>query len=555
MNISRAWEFAEVERFYERFEPASPYGRQEKERREILVDKKHLEEIYSLTESAEALLARDKTRCETLIHHLKRLPLLPPLAGRTYDATEVFLVKKFLLNCRAIATRLDAAEASTFGLLFSSSALIEELCRGGDGAEDETFYLSESYAPELAAIRSELRLLDDKIKSARRTLTELILEETGLDLRFRDFVLVEAERARTLPSNLVTLEPYDSTHFVVRAVLPPTLLDASSVREHLIKREKEEEARVLVTLSGQIALHAETLTGYMVALTKLDTALARAQLAAKYRLVKPELEGGFPETTQTAAILTAHGARLLPLEWRCAENRLRYWPLNITMNHRANAIFGSNMGGKTVVLKTLVFLQIIAQMGFFVPATRFQSRIFRQIGYVGALGSGSGPSETIEGLSGFGSEIHAFLTEWQHHKSPMLLAIDEFARTTNSREASALVSALLNSVTEEPKVLALVSTHFMDLRLPRNKISLFRMKGLNREAYHDTFSTAAKGSLTTRIHAINQFMQYELVEEQNLAPVQDAITIAELLGLDPHIVEFARELLGEHHVGKTGTKP
>ena len=84
---------------------------------------------------------------------------------------------------------------------------------------------------------------------------------------------------------------------------------------------------------------------------------------------------------------------------------MTYTPLDAVLDANVTVIFGSNMGGKTVALKSFAFLQACAQTGLFVPAVRFETRLFKHFHY---LGEGAAKEET-QGLSGFGFEIRQFV--------------------------------------------------------------------------------------------------------------------------------------------------
>ena len=112
------------------------------------------------------------------------------------------------------------------------------------------------------------------------------------------------------------------------------------------------------------------------------------------------------------------------------------------------------MGGKTVVLKTAAFFQVLAQMGFFVPAEYYQTQVFKKISFAGNLSD-----EDTDGLSGFGLEMRSFI-ESTGLAEKSLIFMDEFAKTTNSSEATSLLSAIIETFSKNPNAFMFVSTHF-----------------------------------------------------------------------------------------------
>jgi DNA mismatch repair ATPase MutS len=242
--------------------------------------------------------------------------------------------------------------------------------------------------------------------------------------------------------------------------------------------------------------------------------------------------------------------RLMPLEGECAAASLVYTPLDLDLPERATIIFGSNMGGKTVVLETVLFLQILAQAGFHVPASRYSTRCYPLIHYVGE----GGTLQSTGGLSGFGREIRSLVecSEWSGRGA--LMAFDEFARSTSSLEAEAILSAALEELAASTGRRSLFSSHFRGIArigterigtVPIGAVSIgtvrhLRMRGLDRKAATSALAAASKPEgLASLAGRINRMMNYELVEDEGGPESSDAILIAGLLGLDPRLVARA----------------
>jgi hypothetical protein len=281
-------------------------------------------------------------------------------------------------------------------------------------------------------------------------------------------------------------------------------------------------------------------------------------------------------------------ARFVPCQDECARLGLDYAPLSASFGASAVALFGSNMGGKTVVLKTLLFFQLLAQAGLFVPAERFSTRVYGRIEYVGELSG-----ERLAGLSGFGLEIWRLIAaraasspraEGPRRADPAnadegaaqggspqggspqggsLVAFDELARTTGSHEAEALLSAVIEAYARGGSGRAYFATHFRGVaRMPG--VEYRRMRGLDREAAAaalggrdangrldgdgrpDEGSAGGEGrgpALAERLAGINRHMRYEVVEDDGSGSESDALAIASFLGLDRSVIERARYYL------------
>jgi DNA mismatch repair ATPase MutS len=211
------------------------------------------------------------------------------------------------------------------------------------------------------------------------------------------------------------------------------------------------------------------------------------------------------------------------------------------------------MGGKTVALQSLLFFQIVAQSGLYVPARAFSSQVFDAIEYVG-----EGAGGESRGLSSFGHEIH-FLSKILRMSmtKSCLVAFDEFAHTTGSEEAEALLAAVIHHFLGMERCAILFATHFRGIARHKN-VHWLKMAGLDIEAARIWFSADASGiadpsgaakvlesspSLEERIRRINRLMRYEILEDKgengDREDRSDALEIASLLGLDETIVEEA----------------
>ena len=218
-------------------------------------------------------------------------------------------------------------------------------------------------------------------------------------------------------------------------------------RASLLVKERTFEDEVMERISHAVRSGLGLLRDYREAVQEFDLAFARARMARLHGLTRPILDDGPIEIRK---------GRFVPCEEVCDRLGTTYAPLDACFDASVTVIFGSNMGGKTVVLKTLAFLQICAQSGFFVPAARFVTRVFEHFHYVGEGCTRDG----AQGLSGFGFEMKQFMEAWNDFGASTLALFDEFARTTHSQEAEALISAAIDSMAPNPHVVALFSTHF-----------------------------------------------------------------------------------------------
>lgn len=372
---------------------------------------------------------------------------------------------------------------------------------------------------------------DAELEAARSAAETRLAARHGVWLSGRDFALVPRAQAEALLADreLAVVEPYDDRLYLVRPAADARILGLRDRRDELAARERRLEDGVLLRLSALIAEALPEIRAAAERTRDFDLALARARLVRDFGLVRPDLssEGDWE----------LEGGRFLPCEAECRELGLSYTPLTARFDRPVTTIFGSNMGGKTVALKTVLFFQVLAQAGFHVPAAFLRTRVYARLSYVGELAG-----ERLAGLSGFGFEIHRFIRAWEGMGEGGCLAVfDEFARTTSSREAEALLSAAQAELAAKPGVKSFFATHFRGLvRSP--EVDYLRMKGLDRKAASECLEADAPRA--ERLARINRHMRYELEPDAEGPGPADALTVAALLGLPGEIVRKAEEVIG-----------
>lgn len=519
LSGSRA--YAEFDSFFELLAPDSPFGRDAKAALGLSQDASVLELAWDDTDAVLKFLADAKsTDADRLRHHLGRASRFPHTPRTSLDTAEVFQVKKFLHHFASIAPLAGSALTERFDLACTSAALIAELNRGRQSPE--TFYLADEYSAPLAAVRAQLRDADAQLAALASARSAEVRARWGLDLVGRDFAIVERSSVAdgTRASELLSVEPYDEARVVVRLLPSGEALALQSRREQLAEDERAAEASVLGLLSETIADELPSLLPYAAAVARFDLAFARARLARAERLVRPTLGDQ----------IVIEAGRLPACERLCERFGTPYVPLDLTLDGRPVVIFGSNMGGKTIALKTVAFLQLAAQAGLFVPADRYVTRLFTA---VVCVGEGATPVSTA-GLSGFGREVQQLATALDDPGA--LLLFDEFARTTGSIEAEALIGAVVERLAGRASGQSLFSTHFRGVaRL--SGVRFLRMWGLK--------STPGGGGrpISDGIADLNRHMDFTLTDDDGSSHGSDALVIARALGLDPALVDRASELL------------
>jgi len=532
MNAARV--FCDFEFLWERYKPLTPYGRADKETARFFTEAEELDEELDAVERFAKFLSGGKVGAAKLAYHLGRIPYIETASPARMDSASVFAVKKFLANAKAVFSLLPPGLASLCGSRWRSGSLFALLRKSG--SDDETFHLSEAYSPALKEARGKIRVADAEIASIREAAHRRALADFGLDFRFRDFIVLDEASARKLFSSpLFFVEQHDSSRVLVRPVYGERYLEVCAAREKLVLAEKAAEDDVLASITASIRADRVAIEACRDAIRRIDVLRAKAELSLEFGLKRPRL-------SRAAGAIKIKNGRLLPLETRLSAEGLKYTPFNCELPEHACVITGSNMGGKTVALQTVVFLQLAAQRGLPVPADSFETPIFDAIHYIGDAGRGA-----EAGLSGFGLECKSLMDALPDAGRRALFVFDEFAKTTNSDEAGALLSALAEKFAAGKKARALFSTHFSGVESVRG-LGRYRMRGLDAAAFSAYFGAEAgagrgKETLPARLRMINRFMRYELLCDEGSKGTYDALKVARLLGVDNALLARAGRLL------------
>jgi DNA mismatch repair ATPase MutS len=492
----------------------------------------HLQSIFDSIEKTVAFIRKNPFEADKIESYFRNIDLVNSLDKAIFDTSDIFLIKKFLICFKAILSQLNEEMKVDHKLEFSLQEILDLLTP--DGGTGFIFHLDSSYDNQLKVVRDKINKLDKKILDIKsRRLTELYnLYE--LDFKYRDFLIVDEANASKYSNDLIYKEVYDSSALYIKPIFPPHYFEMYQQKDALLAEEHLLEQKVLERLSTEILKKKDVITEYIQKVETLDILFAKAQLALKYSMVKPTLNS----VTKFIEIING---RFLPLMNRCKEIDTVYTPLTASFDSRIVVVTGSNMGGKTVLLKTIGFLQLLAQMGFWIPADAMKTSVFENISYIG-----NEENDNITGLSSFGFEIHKLTNVLKQLEKPTFLLIDEFAKTTNSTEAKALISALLMSFSQKETLHCFLSTHFMELP-DFIGVSFYKMKGFSQSAYKKLYVKNIQLTLNERIRLINSFMQYEVVKNENSDKSNDAIMIADILGLDEEIIAYAKNYLGGNY--------
>jgi len=516
------FDFCEFDGFYAHYKPLTPYGVMDKMKKTIYKDKKVLQKIYHQTSLCINFSSKSSSKLSKVEYHLKKIPHLDYLETlSTFESVEIFQLKKFLVNYKAIFDLLSKDLLSSFNVNFDVYELYDYLNIDGYGKQE--FYISSAYSDRLKKIREDIKFKGKFLSREKKTILGDLLKNFKLDFRFRDFLIVHKNLAKNMFGSIF-LESYDNEHFIAKPIYSENYNILATDIKNLVAQEKHEEKIIEKKIQKLVSKELKNFLQYIETIKKVDISFARARFALEYSLTKPQ----FIEYGKNICLKKGI---FYPLMESCQAKNLKYTPLNIGFDNNIALIYGSNMGGKSVLLKTVLFMQICVQMGFFAPAEEFNTPVFDEFFYIG-----EDVNSIEQGLSSFGFEINSLVGALKFSHKKCFFFLDEFAKATNSKEARALLNAIVKYFFEK-NLYSLISTHTGGLKNSKG-ISTYKMMGLNRKKYRENFYKT-KNHLEI-IRQLNHFMEYRLIKSPADVAVHDALEIAKILGLNSEIIENAK---------------
>ena len=369
--------------------------------------------------------------------------------------------------------------------------------------------VADNASPQLAAIRRKIRAASQRVRDQldklvrspahQRHLQESIVTQRG----GRYVVPVKAEFRGEVPGLVHDTSASGATVFVE----PMSVVEANNEIRVLRSDEQEEISRILLELSGEAGSFADSIIESYQYAVQLDLIFAKAQVAYKMKAVVPDVgEDGR---------VVLHSARhpLIAKE--------KVVPTEITLGDTFDTLIitGPNTGGKTVALKTIGLLTLMAMCGLMIPAGEgSRISVFQHIL------ADIGDEQSIEqSLSTFSSHMVNIIQIFQVADSSSLILLDELGAGTDPVEGAALAESIIQELRSKGVRLA-CTTHYAELK-----------------AYAIQTPGVENGSCEFDVTTLRP--TYRLLI--GVPGKSNAFAITQRLGMDPSIVDRARKLVSE----------
>ncbi len=381
---------------------------------------------------------------------------------------------------------------------------------------DENAQVKDSASPQLAVIRRDLKLAFDRLQTKLHRMissssNQTLLQEPLFTMRNGRYVIpLKADYKGKIPGIVHDSSSSGATLWIE----PLETVELNNRWRELQLDEEKEVRRILLALTDMVAHESEYIVRTVEVLGYLDLVFAKARYAEDLKAVEPELMTFQPRRENPdhpGSTIYLQGARhpllsgnVVPIDVEFDENT---WVLVVT---------GPNTGGKTVSLKTVGLLVLMAQIGLHLPAEKAKLSVFE--GVYADIGDEQSIEQSLSTFSSHMTNTIHILREGDQHS---LVLLDELGAGTDPAEGSALARAILNYLRNR-HVTTMVTTHHPEL-----KVYSVETPGVRNASVEFNLETLAP--------------TYRLIV--GLPGRSNALAIAQRLGLNQTIIEDARGMV------------
>lgn len=369
--------------------------------------------------------------------------------------------------------------------------------------------IDDNATPELYQIRREKKGINNKIKEHLQRIMQSedyrsMLQDNVVSLKNDRLCLsVRAEFKNSFKGLIHDQSGTGQTVFIE----PMVCVDLNNRLVELTSKERREEEKILAMLSSNIFENKDLILINLDVLTKLDVIFARGQLSIKLECIEPEINTDGITTLKKARHPLIDKSKVVPID------------IYIGDNFSVLLITGPNTGGKTVSLKTLGLLNIMAQSGLHIPANHGSS-----VNVFDDVFADIGDEQSIEqSLSTFSSHMTNIVDILSKVKSNTLVLFDELGAGTDPVEGAVLAISILKYVYDVGATTC-VTTHYPELK-----------------AFALTTEGVENASCEFDVESLKP--TYKLLI--GVPGKSNAFAISKRLGLDDSIIDEAKKLVAE----------
>ena len=406
-------------------------------------------------------------------------------------------------HCSSVGTKLDFFFDS-----ITVNKYLEEKIFSSILSEDE---IADRASDELYEIRRKMRA---KSNSVREKLDSIIhsthyqkyLQEPIVTQRSGRYVVpVKAEHRSDVPGLVHDMSSSGATVFIE----PVSVVDANNEIKILESREREEIRRILFELSAEAGNFSESIKSSYESAVMLDLIFAKARLAYKMKASRPLLNKNGYIDLKKARHPLLDPKKTVPVD------------ISLGGEYDTLVITGPNTGGKTVSIKTIGLLTLMAMCGLLIPAAdRSEISVFEKI-----LVDVGDEQSIQQNLSTFSSHMVNIIEIMKETNENSLVLIDELGAGTDPVEGAALAVAIIEKLRSKGAKIA-ATTHYAELK-----------------AYALETPGVTNGSCEFDVETLRP--TYRLLI--GVPGRSNAFAISEHLGMDKSVIDEAKRLVGSEN--------
>lgn len=370
--------------------------------------------------------------------------------------------------------------------------------------------ISDNASTKLATIR---RNIQKKKESVRGKLNQIVssdkdlLQDSIVTIREGRYVVPVKQENKSRVKGLVhDVSSSGQTVYIE----PIAVVNLNNELRELAAEEREEIERILLELSGMVSEIAYEISANEMILKEIDFIFAKGKLSLEQEANSPKLNNkGYTNLKEARHPLL---------------NKDNIVPINVYIGDSFTSLIitGPNTGGKTVTLKTLGLLTLMAQLGLHIPAKESS-----EIGIVKNVFADIGDEQSIEqSLSTFSSHMVNIVEILKYADKDSLVLFDELGAGTDPTEGAALARSIMDYMLER-EIRTVSTTHYNQLKV--YALTVEGVQNASMEFNVDTLSPT-----------------YKLLI--GVPGKSNAFEISKRLGMSDDIIQYARELISEDNI-------
>jgi DNA mismatch repair protein MutS2 len=379
--------------------------------------------------------------------------------------------------------------------------------------------LLDSASAKLAIIRRDLRVVHERLL----TKMQRMISDSNIAQYLQEALVTQRDGRYVLPlradfkGRVRGIVHDQSASGATLFVEPLSVVELNNQYRELQLEERDEERRILLALSGEIGAFSHEIAAMIDIIAEIDLVLAKAKYAEEIDALEPELvkfpKKGHPVkdgSEHPGSVIRLYDARHPLLDPETVV------PVDVDLDSETYALIitGPNTGGKTVTLKTVGLLALMAQSGLHIPVgSGSEISVFKRV--YADIGDEQSIEQSLSTFSGHITNIIRILGQADRRS---LVILDELGAGTDPQEGAALARALMTHLLER-SITTLVTTHHPELK---------------------TFAHGTPGVTNASVEFDLQSLQPTYHLTIGLPGRSNALAIADRLGMPGRIVDGAR---------------